>query len=164
MIIRSAVKDRDIDEVRKLFREYVEALGVQLDFQDFSRELNRLPGRYAPPDGILLIAEENNDVLGCVALRRFGSSDIETCEMKRLYVRSEARGKNLGRELSLAVISKAVEMGYGTMVLDTLDRLKAAMSLYESLGFKKTAPYYENPLPGVVYWKLDLKEYAIERQ
>ena len=158
MNIRIASAQGDIEEVRKLFREYAESLGVQLDFQDFEREVSQLPGEYAAPDGVLLVAEEKGEYLGCVALRRIGAPDSSTCEMKRLYVRPEVRGRSLGRRLSRDVISRATEMGYAKMVLDTLGRLKAAMKLYESLGFKRTSPYYDNPLPGVVYWTLDLQE------
>lgn len=93
--------------------------------------------------------------MGCVAVRKLSDG---VCEMKRLFVRPEARDKGLGRQLAQEVIGVARELGYSFMLLDTLESLKEAMRLYENLGFRRTAPYYQNPLPGVVYWKLGLKQ------
>jgi ribosomal protein S18 acetylase RimI-like enzyme len=143
-----------IEEVRKLFREYEEYLGCDLCFQDFQEELDSLPGAYSPPDGALILAVEEQAVAGCVALR--GQSPEGVCEMKRLFVRSPYRGTGLGRKLAEEVIRLSREKGYSLMRLDTLDRLEAAMKLYESLGFRVCEPYYPNPLDGVVYWELRL--------
>lgn len=143
----------DIQEVRQLFREYLEFLGVDLGFQNFQEELDSLPGEYAPPSGALLLSEFEGEAAGCVAMRKV---DDTTCEMKRLYVRPDFRGLGIGRALAEAVVKEARAAGYGTMVLDTLDRLEGAMKLYESMGFRRTGPYYANPLDGVVYWKMDL--------
>ena len=146
----------EIDEIRTLFREYEAWLGVDLRFQDLESELAGLPGKYAAPDGVLLLTRDDRRAVGCGALRRFGRGEEKTCEMKRLYVRPEARGLGIGRCLAERLIAEACSLGYETMVLDTLDRLRAAMGLYRSLGFEQTSAYYENPLPGVVYWRLDL--------
>ena len=151
--IRQAATDTEIEAVRRLFREYEAFLGVDLGFQNFDAEFAGLPGKYARPDGDLLIGLNGNRILGCVAVRRL---DHGVCEMKRLYVRPEARGTGLGRRLALEIIAIARELGYSVMRLDTLDRLTEAMCLYETLGFRRTAPYYENPLKGVVYWELPL--------
>ncbi len=152
--IADASGDGDIRTVRDLFMEYRDHLGVDLDFQDFSTEVRELPGAYSPPSGRLLLAWFYGGPAGCVALKKAGEG---VCEMKRLYVRPAFRGHGIGRALAERVISAAAELGYGTMVLDTLDRLEGAMALYGSLGFRRTAPYYDNPLPGVVYWKLELE-------
>ena len=77
--------------------------------------------------------------------------------MKRLFVREKYRGKGIGRKLALEIISDAKNIGYSLMRLDTLSKLNEAISLYNSLGFKKINPYYNNPLPGVVFWELNLK-------
>jgi ribosomal protein S18 acetylase RimI-like enzyme len=142
-----------MEEVKRLFREYEEFLGCDLCFQGFGEELASLPGEYSHPDGVLVVAVDGDSVAGCVALRK---QEEGICEMKRLYVRPGYRGTGLGRRLAVDVIERAMELGYSVMRLDTLDRLEAAMRLYESLGFRRTEPYYPNPLEGVVYWELEL--------
>ncbi len=147
----------ELEAVRGLFRAYLDELGVDLDFQGFTAELSGLPGAYAPPEGALLVARWEDRVVGCVALRAI---DGGACEMKRLYVPPTMRGTGLGRDLAIAVLEVARRRGYLRMRLDTLDRLEEAMGLYASLGFRPTTPYYDNPLPGVVYWELDLTQDA----
>jgi putative acetyltransferase len=146
-----------MEEVKCLFREYEEFLGCDLCFQGFTGELDHLPGEYAPPAGALLVAVDGSSIAGCVALRKQGEG---ICEMKRLFVRPGYRGTGLGRQLAVQIIETAVELGYSHMRLDTLDRLEAAMKLYRSLGFRIIDPYYSNPLPGVVYWELDLSDWT----
>ena len=148
---------KEVDELRRLFREYEAFLNVDLCFQQFEQELTNLPGKYAPPSGMLLLAMDGQKAIGCGALRNLGSIQDRTCEMKRLYVCPEARGVGVGKQIAKWLIQEAVRIGYSTMVLDTLDRLEAAIALYKSLGFVLTEPYYDNPLSGVVYWKLDLR-------
>lgn len=153
MQIKKATTQADMEEVRRLFREYETFLDVDLCFQSFEEELAGLPGKYAPPRGTLLIADEGGDTLGCVALRALSPG---ICEMKRLYVRPRGRGTGLGRQLALAVIESARALGYSAMRLDTLEKLGPALGLYHHLGFREISPYYPNPLEGVVYLELDL--------
>lgn len=139
----------DLADIRALFTEYAEGLGVDLCFQGFEAELAGLPGRYAPPAGAILIARTpEGAALGCVAMRPLGGGD---CEMKRLYVRPQARGTALGRRLAAAIIEAARGAGHRRMLLDTLDHMRPALTLYRSLGFREVDAYYDNPLPGVVY-------------
>lgn len=142
-----------LDAIRGLFCEYQESLGVDLCFQGFAAELAGLLGRYAPPGGALLVALDGDAAVGCVALREF-ATDIG--EMKRLYVRPSHRGHGLGRRLAEAIIEIARAHGYARLCLDTLESLREAAGLYASLGFVRIPAYYENPLPGVVYWELSL--------
>jgi len=153
-IIEATTKEH-MDNARALFREYEEYLDVDICFQGFERELKELPGPYAPPGGCLLLAMEGNRAVGCVAVRPLGN---DMCEMKRLYVRPEFHGRGYGRLLVEEIIGRAENIGYRAMRLDTLSSLKQAMRLYESFGFRKIEPYYENPLADVVYWELDLGE------
>jgi GNAT superfamily N-acetyltransferase len=152
--IRPAQGAADMAEAARLFREYQQWLGEDLCFQGFERELAELPGAYAPPRGALFLAEAGGAPLACVALRPAGA---DACEMKRLYVPSGWRGAGLGRRLALRAIDAARQVGYRSMRLDTLERLEEANALYASLGFRQCAPYYDNPLGGVVFWELDLR-------
>ncbi len=152
-IVRAETAEQ-IEKVRSLFREYESFLKVDLCFQAFEEELAGLPGCYAFPDGALLLAMNGDREAGCVAMRKLESG---ICEMKRLYVRSQYRGRGLGRQLATSIISEGAKLGYRLMRLDTLERLERAICLYKSLGFRKCNPYYKNPLPDVVYWELALK-------
>ena len=152
--ITSAETADDLARIRELFREYQDFLGVDLCFQGFEEELAGLPGRYAPPTGALLLAMDGEETVGCVAVREI---EPGVCEMKRLFVRPSYRGQGLGRRLAEAIIAAARRIGYRTMRLDTLEQLREAIGLYESLGFRRISPYYANPLPGVIYWELRLK-------
>lgn len=151
--IKPAELPRDLDTVRVLFREYAESLGIDLEFQGFEAEVAALPGKYEPPAGRILLAWRGTDALGCIALRPIGAG---TCEMKRLYVRPQARGEQLGRRLAQRVCQEAREAGYARICLDTLPTMGAAQGLYQSLGFRTIEPYVFNPIPGTKFLALDL--------
>ena len=147
-----------LDATRELFREYAEALQVDLCFQGFEAELAVLPGDYAAPQGILLLAFVDDQLAGCGAFRPLPEVDYaNACEMKRLYVRRAFRRFGLGRLLAQALIDAATQAGYSAMLLDTLDEMEAARGLYAALGFEEVPPYYFNPLPGAHYLKVDLE-------
>jgi putative acetyltransferase len=125
-----------------------------LCFQSFDQELAGLPGDYAPPEGRLLLAEYQRGLAGCVALHKL---DSKICEMKRLYLRPQFRGRGLGRALAETVIAEAQNIGYQRMRLDTVGpAMKDALGIYRKLGFKKISPYRPNPIDGVIYMELEL--------
>ena len=147
----------ELDLARQIFREYAQGLGVDLSFQDFDGELATLPGEYAAPGGVLLLAWVDGQLAGCGALRALPEADYpNACEMKRLYVRAAFRRYGLGRVLAQALIDRATQAGYSTMLLDTLDDMEAARGLYVSLGFEEIPPYYFNPIAGAHYLKVEL--------
>ncbi len=146
--------ESDVPAMRELFSEYGMSLGIDLSFQDFPRELQTLPGKYAAPEGgAVILARLGAAPCGCVALRKI---DESACEMKRLYVRPDARGLGIGAELVRRIIDVALERGYRVMRLDTLPNMKSAIALYASFGFHEIPAYTYNPIHGAVYMEKDL--------
>lgn len=155
MRIIQASTDDQIQEARLLFKEYEANIGVSLCFQNFDRELANLPGDYAPPPGRLLLAVENDNIAGCIALRKLGP---QLCEMKRLFVRPEYRGTGLGRVLVEKIVDEARQLGYAHMRLDTMPgKMDKAITLYRSVGFVEIPPYCENPVADAKFMELDLQ-------
>ena len=167
--IRPASSTTDIAAVVACFKAYTEWLDLDLTFQDYAAELASLPGKYSPPAGALLLAKDTqtDQTLGCVAMRPIElSSEYKTtqrrnkrryCELKRLYVYPEARGRNVARLLIREVVERARQQKYDEVLLDTLETMKAAMNLYRSEGFVPIEPYYDNRLAGVVFFAKETK-------
>ena len=153
--IREATTATDMALARELFAEYASWLKVDLCFQGFDEELRTLPGAYGPPRGRLLLAGRGADAFACIALRPLAQPAVG--EIKRLYVQPAQRGEGWGRRLVAAVLAEARALGYEELKLDTLDWMNAARALYEETGFRPCAPYYANPLPGVVYMSLRMR-------
>ncbi|MBS0453253.1 MAG: GNAT family N-acetyltransferase [Proteobacteria bacterium] len=177
VVIITAVEPLEIDASRSIFREYADSLDVDLCFQNFEEELAQLPGDYAEPRGAILLAlidaspgdrggatgqlarsdGRTAHVAACCALRPLDAADYpNAAEMKRLYVRPAFRGMGLGRQLTEAILDVARGAGYACVLLDTLDDMEAARTLYEDLGFEEVPPYYHNPIAGSHYLKVDL--------
>lgn len=145
-----------LDHVRRLFADYAASLDVDLAYQGFAAELERLPGEYAPPRGALFLAiGEGDAALGCVALRPFDWPLV--AELKRLFVTPQGRGRGLGRILSLRALHAAREAGYDRVRLDTLPSMAAAQRMYQRLGFRDIAPYRFSPVAGTRYMELELR-------
>jgi putative acetyltransferase len=147
----------DWQEARLVLRDYASSLDVDLGFQGFEEELAGLPGVYAPPGGLMLLATVDGAVAGSGAFRPLLDADYpNACEMKRLYVRRMFRRFGLGRRLAEALLDHGRGAGYSAMFLDTLDDMEAARELYASLGFEEVPPYYYNPIPGAHYLRVAL--------
>ena len=152
--LHGAESPEQIAQVRELFLEYANSLGFSLCFQSFDQELAALPGDYAPPGGRLILASSDGHPVGCAALHKLAP---EICEMKRLYVRPQFRGKGLGRELAEKVIAEARQIGYKKLRLDTVEpKMQAAVAMYRELGFREIPPYRTNPIDGALYMELQL--------
>jgi len=151
--LQAAASASDLESVRTLFREYADSLGVNLDYQGFEEEVRDLPGNYSPPSGTLVLAFNDDELVGCVGVRPI---DDEIAEMKRLYVRPSGRGLGLGRTLAEAAIRFATVTGYTRMRLDTLPQMDRAQELYRSLGFMPIDAYRYSAVPGTVFLELVL--------
>ena len=151
-IINAQTEDH-YQKVRNLFQQYADSLDFDLEFQGFSEELATIPGKYAIPEGCILLAEDSGQFVGCVALRPL---EDKICEMKRLFVRSDYRGRGIGRMLACSVIDKAREIGYEKMRLDTVATMKEARTLYYSLEFRNIKAYRYNPIDDSSYMELEL--------
>ncbi|MEW6411589.1 MAG: GNAT family N-acetyltransferase [Candidatus Zixiibacteriota bacterium] len=157
-IIQATTKEH-LAAVYELFREYIESLGFDLSFQNIEEEIANLPGEYAPPEGRLYLALCDGQPAGCVGLRQLSSV---ICEMKRMWVRPQFRGKKIGHTLAEKVVEDARAIGYRKMVLDTIDTMAEAMAIYRSLGFKSVQPYYYNPIDGATFFEKDLTEDTVK--
>ena len=154
MRLFAASTQEDIDHARTLFEEYAASLGFSLCFQNFDQELKNLPGDYAPPHGRLLLATDEDQLAGCIALRQLAPG---ICEMKRLFVRPAYRGSGLGRLLAQSIIDEASKLGYTHMRLDTIPgKMDKAIALYRALGFVEIGPYCDNPVAGAKFMELEL--------
>ena len=148
------------EEVKRLFTEYTDFLvsgdaefKKYLEIQKYDRELENLEEKYGLPYGRLYVAFCENQIAGCIALRKLNDTQ---CEMKRLYVKPQFRNKGIAKLLVEKVISDAKEIGYGSMLLDTLPFLTTAIKMYRKIGFYEIGCYNKSPLDNTIYMKLDL--------
>lgn len=154
LTLKESESAKEIEIIKELFLEYANWLDFPLCFQGFDEELAALPGKYSKPDGRLYIAYWDNKPAGCIGLRKLSDG---ICEMKRLYVRPEFRGKNIGKRLVERIIEDAQIEGYLFMRLDTIkEKMGNAVEIYENYGFKEIEAYYANPDPHTLYMELDL--------
>ncbi|MCF8155975.1 MAG: GNAT family N-acetyltransferase [Rhodoferax sp.] len=147
----------ELESVRALFVEYASALNIDLCFQNFSQELEALPGEYTAPRGALVLVLVDGQPAGCCAMRPLDAVDYtNACEMKRLYVRPSYRGMQMGRMLAESILDLSRQAGYDSILLDTLDDMESARALYQELGFEEIPPYYFNPIAGAHYLRAKL--------
>lgn len=141
---------------REMIEEYAAWLEFKLCFQGYEEEIQSLPGKYAPPSGRLLLALWDGRPAGVIALRP--QEEPGVCEMKRLYVRPEFRGHQIGRILAQQVIAEAAEIGYSRIRLDTiLGKMDSAIAMYRTLGFAEISPYYKTPVGPTLFMELALE-------
>lgn len=143
-----------LESIKSLFKAYLGELNEDLCFQSFDTEIDNPLYKYSAPTGALFIAYYNAIPVGCIALQPL--QEVQTCEMKRLYVEPQYRNLKIGDALVKVLLQEAQLLGYTTMKLDTLERLQAAIQLYHKFGFETVTAYYDNPLPSVVYMQKKL--------
>jgi ribosomal protein S18 acetylase RimI-like enzyme len=148
IIYKTALTENEFDQARGLFKEYADALGVDLSFQDFEKELETIHVQYNKPDGALLLAYATANPVACATVRR---SDEGTAELKRMYVKNEYRGRRIGVELLKRSLIIAKDLGYKKIRLDTLENMIKAQQLYKSFGFYIIPSYRFNPIRGTIY-------------
>ena len=153
--ISEARSHAQLQQVRELFREYFAEIPAEYCFQDFEREIEGLPGQYAPPAGSLLLATVSDSAAGCVGLRPFPLAKV--CEMKRLYVRPAYRSQKIGFLLVQELLSQARSRNYEFLRLDTHPpSMRTAVALYERMGFVTIDSDPLTATPGLQYMQLKL--------
>ncbi len=151
--MKIVIGDLYFNEIKKLIIQYTQELNRDLAFQNLESELNDLKHKYSYPNGRIYVAIENNKIIGCVGYHKHSQT---RCEMKRLYVLPEYRKSHIGLQLVQHIMTLAKKDGYQEMVLDTIQPLQSAISLYKKMGFTKCEPYYYNPMEDVIYMKKEL--------
>jgi GNAT superfamily N-acetyltransferase len=149
-VYREAISQEDYNIGLMLVKEYASQIGIDLGFQNFNDEIQDLSKQYARPQGIFILASEEEDVFGCFGIRKL---EPGICELKRMFIRDQYRGKGLGREMLLLSFHLAKELGYSKMRLDTLDTMIPAVNLYTASGFYEIPAYCFNPIPGARYFE-----------
>ena len=148
VVYKKLETDEEIIKTKDLIMDYIKWINQDLSFQGIDDELENFPNKYKEPSGAFIIAKENENVIGCVGLKNL---DSKTCEMKRLYVNDNYKGKGIGKKLVEKIIEEAKIKNYEKMRLDTLKTMEVALKTYSKSGFYKIEPYYNNPHDGVIY-------------
>ena len=165
----------DCEPVRNLLRTFVnwhferhledkDLISEYFDKAEYEKEINELPGKYMYPDGALLLAHYKSSPAGCVALKKI---DKDSCEMKRMFVYEQFHGLGIGKQLAVEIVTRAKELGFKFMKLDTSFRQVEAQRLYQSIGFQPCNPYYDLPerlRNWLVFMELDLRSWSVDRQ
>jgi len=145
-----AKTDEDYGDARLLFKEYADAININLDFQHFDEELDGLRKMYAAPNGGIILAEEESEIIACIGIRKISES---VGELKRMYTRPGHQNKGIGKILLEKALQLAKDCNYSVVKLDTLNYMLPAIHLYQQAGFYQIAPYYHNPIPTAVYFE-----------
>jgi len=149
-----ATSSNDYKLAVQLFMEYASQIKIDLGFQNFSKEIEDLEAQYSKPKGIIFIAYNNeNTSLGCFGIREF---DKGICELKRMYLKEEARGLGIGKKMLHKAIEAGEVLGYKKMRLDTLSTMHTAIRLYKKAGFYEIPPYRFNPFDDAKYFEVEL--------
>ncbi|MEM9075952.1 MAG: GNAT family N-acetyltransferase [Bacteroidota bacterium] len=136
-----------------LFQKYAEDIGIDLSFQGFDKELQEIKTQYGPPEGALFIVFSESIPIGCFALRKL---DSKTCELKRMFLEKNERGKGIGKQMMDKALLEAHGLGYSKIRLDSIKSMKTAIALYQAFGFKEIEAYRHNPFDDAIYFEKDV--------
>lgn len=145
-----AEKKDDYAAAKLLFSQYAASIMINLDFQHFEDELNGLEKIYTKPFGGIILAKEKDEIMGCIAVRKF-SEDVG--ELKRMFLKPQYQSKGIGKDLLNGAIQLAKECKYTVLRLDTLNYMFPAIRLYKQAGFYEIPPYYYNPITTAIYFE-----------
>jgi acetylglutamate kinase len=140
MHIIPATTPDHIEQFRALLNEYGQSMAEPSNSSIWS-DIATLPGRYAPPQGRMVLGFVDGVLVGCGALSQVNACDGE---MKRIYVTPSQRGKGYGRALAWAIVNEARQAGYRRVVLSSWAGNEAPIKLYRAMGFTDIAPF-KNP-------------------
>lgn len=145
-----AVTDDDYAAAGILFKAYAASIQINLDFQHFEEELEGLKQMYGEPYGGIILAKDQEEIMGCVAIRKISD---EAGELKRMYIKPGYQNRGIGKVLLENALQLAKKCGYAVVKLDTLNHMLPAIRLYQQAGFYETPPYYHNPIATAVYFE-----------
>ena len=146
--------DAEYEIAKKIFLEYVEELGFDLCFQNFEEELKFIKTQYGKPKGGIILLKSNNDIIGCIGVKKFENCIVE---LKRMFIKKKFRNKGYGKKLLDKAIELAIDLKYERLRLDTLPIMNKAIELYKKAGFVEIEPYRYNPIPGAKYFELTIE-------
>ena len=148
IIYKKIETEQEIAGAKRLIVEYIRWLNQDLSFQNIDDELSSFPRKYSEPEGSFIVAVDGNTVVGCVGIKNLGN---RACEMKRLFVADDYKGRGIGKQLVAKMIEEAEQKQYACIRLDTLNTMETALKIYADSGFVEIEPYYNNPHDKVVY-------------
>jgi putative acetyltransferase len=134
--IREA-KNSDSKDIKKLIFSVLHEYGLQSDPFSTDKDLDDIEGFYNINGGFLGVVEENHVIVATVGIIKVDNS---TCELRKMYLYPNQRGKGLGKKLLEFSLSKAKELKFNRMILETAGPLKEAISLYKKYGFSEYKP------------------------
>jgi len=161
-VLRRVDWSGDLDLVRRLFQDYRDWLWSHADPASatsarnmaaraaFDGIIGGLPGAYGPPTGDVVLAHLRSNLVACGALRLCES---KVAEIKRIYVRPDHQGPGFGPILTGALLERARELGYERVRVDTLPKMSGAIQFYQAMGFKPIPAYWDNPVPGALFFE-----------
>jgi len=105
-------------------------------FAYYDPELLTMYQAYQKPKALYLVVEWNGRLIGGGGIVPLQGAHANVCELTKMYLSSDARGKGIGAELLSRLMTQAHEMGYAHCYLETTDNLTQAIRLYKKFGFE----------------------------